>query len=581
MQNPSFIPLPTDVLDTGAQVVLTAVGGLDKTLQALQRRLEGIFSGVTLAQYMAEATAATGKLDKELLVMRLALGKLRIAIGDAFAPIGQMVLPVINDAIFATTRFVRSAGKIIRALFGIKDGTDDAAEAEEGYSQAVSAAARTVKRSLASFDQLNRLQQSDGGGGGGSTATTPRPENYELDFKEFLVFNTISNMLAPLKEIDLSPLVDSLKGLHTAMMPINLKLFEGLRWAWDELFVPIIQWSAQILLPEILETMTAALEALNAVIESCKPALSYLWEGFLQPIAQWAGQYLLDQLDQLQFKLNGVEHWANMFPISAEQVLLWINDFAGGIVPTTELLALFNLTQDAATGKTNKFGYELWALTSPFSKLGGVLDEMSGGLDKLTGGWDKTGNAGISAHEKLTGVWGGLGEWFKTKVFDPLESGFQSTGNGILGTFGGVSSGTTSAMNGMIKGINQVKFTIPSWVPLLGGKSYGFNIPLLQAPQIPKLATGAVLPANKPFLAVVGDQRHGTNVEAPLTTIQEAVRLELQDLIDSNLSGQEAITGVLRQILEAVLGISISDSQIALAADRYQSKMAVVHGNLF
>ena len=44
---------------------------------------------------------------------------------------------------------------------------------------------------------------------------------------------------------------------------------------------------------------------------------------------------------------------------------------------------------------------------------------------------------------------------------------------------------------------------------------------------------------------------------------------------------QEAITGVLRQILEAVLGISISDSQIAFAADRYQSKMAVVHGNLY
>ena len=40
---------------------------------------------------------------------------------------------------------------------------------------------------------------------------------------------------------------------------------------------------------------------------------------------------------------------------------------------------------------------------------------------------------------------------------------------------------------------------------------------------IPKLAQGAVLPANKPFLAMVGDQKHGTNVEAPLATIQEAL----------------------------------------------------------
>ena len=42
-------------------------------------------------------------------------------------------------------------------------------------------------------------------------------------------------------------------------------------------------------------------------------------------------------------------------------------------------------------------------------------------------------------------------------------------------------------------------------------------------PLIPKLAQGAVLPPNRPFLAMVGDQRSGTNVEAPLSTIEEAV----------------------------------------------------------
>ena len=40
--------------------------------------------------------------------------------------------------------------------------------------------------------------------------------------------------------------------------------------------------------------------------------------------------------------------------------------------------------------------------------------------------------------------------------------------------------------------------------------------------EIPKLATGAVLPANREFLAVLGDQKHGTNVEAPLDTIRQA-----------------------------------------------------------
>ena len=37
------------------------------------------------------------------------------------------------------------------------------------------------------------------------------------------------------------------------------------------------------------------------------------------------------------------------------------------------------------------------------------------------------------------------------------------------------------------------------------------------------LAQGAVLPPNQPFLAMVGDQKTGTNVETPLSTIEEAV----------------------------------------------------------
>ena len=46
---------------------------------------------------------------------------------------------------------------------------------------------------------------------------------------------------------------------------------------------------------------------------------------------------------------------------------------------------------------------------------------------------------------------------------------------------------------------------------------------LLTLPRIPPLAQGAVLPPNQPFLAMVGDQKHGTNIEAPLSTIEEAV----------------------------------------------------------
>jgi hypothetical protein len=44
-----------------------------------------------------------------------------------------------------------------------------------------------------------------------------------------------------------------------------------------------------------------------------------------------------------------------------------------------------------------------------------------------------------------------------------------------------------------------------------------------RTPPVPQLANGAVLPANKPFLAMVGDQKNGTNIEAPLETIKQAL----------------------------------------------------------
>ena len=93
-----------------------------------------------------------------------------------------------------------------------------------------------------------------------------------------------------------------------------------------------------------------------------------------------------------------------------------------------------------------------------------------------------------------------------------------------------------------------------------------------------QLAQGAVIPPNREFMAVLGDQKHGTNIEAPLETIQEAVALVMDDFISSNMSGQEAVVAVLRDILQAVLGIQIGDDVIGEAVTRYQQKMAVVKG---
>lgn len=97
-------------------------------------------------------------------------------------------------------------------------------------------------------------------------------------------------------------------------------------------------------------------------------------------------------------------------------------------------------------------------------------------------------------------------------------------------------------------------------------------------PQLPYLAKGTVIPPNAPFMAVLGDQRHGTNVEAPLSTIQEAVAVVMEDMVQSNLAGHEATVSVLQEILQAILGIEIGDTVIGQATARYNQKMAIVRG---
>lgn len=141
--------------------------------------------------------------------------------------------------------------------------------------------------------------------------------------------------------------------------------------------------------------------------------------------------------------------------------------------------------------------------------IGKVITFLSEKLEAIKQGFINTFNA-----IKET-----VGDIFARGLPDMIKSGV----NQIIDWINGMISGVCSGINRMIDALNALSFDVPDWVPLLGGKSFGLNIGHVSAPQIPRLAQGAVLPANKPFLAMVGEQRHGTNVEAPLGTIKQAL----------------------------------------------------------
>ena len=533
------------------------LGGLNKVLENLGIRLKSILAGGAFIRFLGDTASASKVLDKELLVMRLALGKLQVAWGQAFAPIAQVVLPVINDAIFAAIRVVRYVGKIIAALFGFKTGSEDAADAQEDLQSSVSKTSKAVKRSLASFDQLNRLNEKTGSGSGSSGSGGSSLVNWELSPDQIAIVEWIKSLLEPLQSINLQPLVDALGRLWAAVQPITRELFAGLEWAWFNIFVPMTQWAAEQLFPAFVDTLAVLFQTLGDVIEACKPAMQWIWEKFLKPLAQWTGQAILDGLAWLRMRLNDVSMWMQENEVPVEDFLLVVGAIAAAIVVLNTVMG---------------------ALQAPFLLVIGLAALLASKFVNLDGIWDAMPQSLKDAWAKIKGVLQPVWEWVKKNVLQPVQAGIKNTINGIIAYLNSCIQAVVDSVNSIVRTINQLSFKVPDWVPEWGGKRFGFNLKYAKATPIPYLAKGAVLPANKPFLAMVGDQRHGTNVEAPLATIQEAVASVMEDMVASNLAGQEAVVGVLRQILEAVLGIRIGDGDIARAVDRYRRSMAVVNG---
>lgn len=116
-----------------------------------------------------------------------------------------------------------------------------------------------------------------------------------------------------------------------------------------------------------------------------------------------------------------------------------------------------------------------------------------------------------------------------------IKGAVKSLLNGLIGLFEDflnyICGGLRELINGAFDAIEAL------------GELMGFSWNLGEIPKIklPRLAKGAVLPANNPFLAVVGDQKSGTNIEAPLETIVEAMKIALQSEEYSQTSGGTVI----------------------------------------
>lgn len=169
----------------------------------------------------------------------------------------------------------------------------------------------------------------------------------------------------------------------------------------------------------------------------------------------------------------------------------------------------------------------------------------------FTGLWDGVGQGASGLWERVKGVWSAAAGWFSQHVTQPLAAAFDGAGGAVRGAVDGLISHVEGMINAVIRGVNwlisqlnKISFEVPDWVPGIGGNSFGIDLPSISEVKLPRLAQGAVIPPNREFMAVLGDQRSGNNLEAPEGLIRQIVREESR--------GSGDYTALLQAILEAV-----------------------------
>ena len=452
---------------------------------------------------------------------------------------------------------LNSTDKLANNLNGAADGASNLADATEE-------AGKAAKKSLAPFDEITKLSGKDsneeaaggviGGAvsGGGVTPEVPEANTQQITGPIVAVIEKvkekIGELLAPLMNINFRPLINSLKPLGKAFMDLGKTIADALEWAWFEVLTPLAEWGIEEAAPAAVDTLSSAFDALSAALEPVYDGIQVLWEDldpFISFIEEKAIAALRDLKDQF-------DHLGQVFSSRGNEIR---NIFSGIGEIFAVVWAKIEPILNAMRTKWSTIFSSIGRLIS--DEVGNIIDFLSGLVDFIAGG-------------VFTGDWSRAWNGLKNMVKAPINS--------IIGFINTMVSGVVAGVNAIIDMVNSLSFDVPDWVPGIGGKTFGFDLQRVTPPQIPYLAKGAVLPPNKPFMAVVGDQTHGTNVEAPLATIQEAVAIVMEDMIQSNIAGHEATVAVLREILEAVLGIHIGDDVIGEAVARYNAKLAIIKG---
>lgn len=553
----------------------TAAKKVSDSMNTFSKRVSGLFKRVLVFSLITRALQSLrtwlGKTIMKNDEARAAVARLKAALLTLAQPILQVVIPVFVKLVNILTQVVTAIAKFFGILSGkswssqksAAQGLNDEQKALEG----VGAAAKDASKSMASFDEINQLTDntaSGAGGGGGAASTEIAPDFSNLDMAEDKLHDILGLVgaiaagllawkIASLFTNDLSKIWGIALAVAGAFAlvyfwldawnnGIDLQNFLGMLAGLAALavglaiaFGPIAAGIALVVgglamlvvgIKDVIEngfnlvntlTIIAGLLAAGIGISLLTGSwIPLLIAGFLAALVALVsftghGEELIQGLKNI---IDGFgKFFKGVFTGDMKLAVEGIKQIWEGMKQTWN--AIVNSIKDAWNMFITWLQSKSPLLASIFQTYGKFVSDVYKNIKDILKG----------VIDFIVGVF--TGDW--TKAWQGVTEIFRGIWNNIVAIIEAAINFIIDGINLLISALNTIHFEIPGWVPLIGGKSFGISIPLVSQVALPRLAEGAVIPPNREFMAVLGDQKSGTNIETPLETMVQAFKQAMNE----------------------------------------------------
>lgn len=524
-----------------------------KRIAGLAKRVF-IFTMITKAlRTMRKMLLSTIGADKQ---MSTSLAQIRGNLISAFAPIYNYILPAIRTLLAWLAKLTAVVSVFINSLFG-KTASQADASAKALYNQASATeaagdAAEKAKKQLSGLDEMNRWESNDssGGGGGGSSGIAPK-----FDLSDQVDTGKIGKIAAVVRE--LSPYVAAVAAGFAAwkigkkflgnlskakqlalavagavLMAINVvdMLKNGINF--DNLTGYIIGAAAAV------TGLGLAFGVLGGAITAIVAGLVLLGVAIRDVIKNGFNNKNLTAITVALLTIGGAiaiitGAWIPLLIAAIAAVVVWI------VAKWTSIKEWISKTISSIDAAFEQFLANVEDGVAAAADW--VVEKWTAVKDWFSGLWEKVSSGAVAAWDGIKSAFESVPEWFQSKFRDAwqkVKDVFSTGGRIWSGIKEGIESTFHTVVNAIIRGmntiiavpfnkINSMLNTIRN-AHFLGISPFQnmWGVNPLPVPQIPMLARGAVIPANRQFLAVLGDQRNGNNLEAPESLLRQIVREE-------------------------------------------------------